>query len=561
VAIILLYFYTMIYSFFLYTLSFLYVFILYLCVFQQERVKKYINLKYFQIFLLFFSLILIFNIVIYFNSFFLFSYDEIRYLYVSEQVSRGNFALLFQSGYADRVLILFFNSIIFYFVPFSALTTRTITFVFILFCNVLLFFTLKSMFKIEKAFLTYGLFCTSLFLASLFIWQIDVFLLYVFIFSLLFLYNGFENDDLKQFALGFFLFNVAMLIKITGILESMIILPYFIIRLRKNNVKQKIKFVLCFVIEFILVGILLIIFFPIINPILRNAIGKFEGLNAISISLEILIYFYWILVNLTYYHGFFNVIIIGFLIFQIWAYFKNRKYFDKFGILCIIWYFTFYFYIFLEVTFFQENLFQVYNYVFRGYRYDAPLMFPVFYVITKITIELRNLWIKLKNSGMIKWKRLKKDILVPLLILSFFFCLIFSFVIDSNLYFGLFQTEKGYQGVINITSHLNNRNWQNTSILTSENYPGIYSLVFVATHGNYPVITFEDAVENQTFFNIIESNRITDVILTDWARPPSVNILGYLNNSHFVLEKTYIDITLSGEEKNSSLFHVTPWWS
>ncbi|MHA1800049.1 MAG: hypothetical protein ACTSVY_16500 [Candidatus Helarchaeota archaeon] len=265
--------------------------------------------------------------------------------------------------------------------------------------------------------------------------------------------------------------------------------------------------------------------------------------------------------NLLTFHGIFNILMLLFSIFQIYAFFKNKKYIDKFGIFCIIWYYIFYFYIFLEIMYFQGYIFQITDFIFWGGRYDIPLLFPAFYVLIKIFFEFYNYLnqpdIKLRITG--GW--LSKSRITFFLLFLLLFGTFYSFRIETNRYFSQYEYEpNAYQGLVEITGCLNNRMWDNTSIMASDSYPGVNVFVFIFTGGRYPIIPLSESITNQTFFDTIEIYNVTDVIISDYSNALMNYLYGYVNNTNFKLTCSYIDILMNGEIKNSSLFQVIPWW-
>ena len=148
------------------------------------------------------------------------------------------------------------------------------------------------------------------------------------------------------------------------------------------------------------------------------------------------------------------------------------------------------------------------------------------------------------------------------------------FVLSGLFLFGVFSTfaneigyyffrieaaQNNYQGVIKISNYINARNWENTTILTSSNQPGIYYLIYVCTKGRYPIITIDESNSNNSLYNIIETNNVTDIFITDWVYPSINYLYNYFNNSHFILTQTFVDNVLNYGLKNSSLLTVIPW--
>ncbi|NHI94824.1 MAG: hypothetical protein EAX96_20195 [Candidatus Lokiarchaeota archaeon] len=558
-----LYIFNGIHELLLWILAAIYVYFIYLYAFKRGELEKKVNITHFRIFLviMFVSFLLyIFTYIIYFYRI---NYDEIRYLYVSEQIRRGNHEFIYYYGYGDRILILLINAIIFNFIEFSWHITRILTICFIIISSFVLYIELKKIIDPEKTVIVVGLLSTSLFVISLMSFQIDLFLLYFFIFSLLFLYKGFENDDLKEFILGFILFNVTLFIKITGIMIIPIFLIYSISRLRKDNYKKKIKYFIFFITEIVAIALLFSVFYENISQMFGTFINRVNFFDYNFLFIAFFQFFYWIGVNLFSFHGMFNIIVISFSIFQVYSFKKNNRYFDKFGVFCAIWYFTFYFYIFLEINYFQNEMFQISNFLYYGYRYDIPLFLPVYYIIARITIYFRNYFKEIYNQKifLINKKILYRRLSISFLFGCFLFSALYSMRAQTNAYFSQYEYEKNaYVGIIKISDHLNERNFKNTTILTLDIHPNIRSLIYVITKGKYTILATSPITSNVSFFNLIESRNITDIIISEWEIPSSNYIYNYVNNSNFIIQRSYLDIASNGETKNSSLIHVVPWW-
>ncbi|MHA1315441.1 MAG: glycosyltransferase family 39 protein [Candidatus Helarchaeota archaeon] len=531
---------------------------LFVLIFLGDRIKKRVKISVLVSFLIFLAIAIAVNLYFYFNSFNISGYDETKYLYVSEQLRRGNIQPLLMFGFLDRPLILFLNAIIFNFIPFSCIVTRTITLVFIIASDIILFYLLKSTFEFKFAFIVSVLFSISFFIGSIFIGEIDIVLTYMFIFSIIFFYKGFNNDDLRYFLLGLLLFNITILVKLIGFTIFPMILSYLFLSMRRKNYTKKLKYASILIAEGIIILIILIVVAPILGSVMKSVDSRLDFADIFFLGYTVVLYFYWIFLNLGTFHSFFNLIMLAYAIFQIWAYKKNRKYFDKFGVLCLIWYFTFYYVLLLEINFFHD--FQLVNLQYVGYRYDAPLIFPVYYAIVRLFMGTKDLGSWIRRTNTMTWKRLKRNVLYPLLMLSFVFCLITTFIVDSRFYYSVFDDPRAYGGIILFSHHFNNRNWDNTTILMSENYPYLDIIVFVATGGKYPIITFNNDIDNQSFFDLIELQQISDVILTDWVLNPPGFVYDFLNNSHFVLELSYLENSSTYGLRNSSLFRVIPWW-